>query len=188
MLLMCFLYFSSIVSVLKIVLFPKKTDKLSWLNFPKVFMFLIPTLPVLVNFCVLGHFNFVQLFATLQTVAHQAALSMGFFRQEYWCRLLCPPPGNLPNRGIELLGLRHWQAVSLLLAPLGKPKFIYLASLSLSHGWSFIAVCRLSAGSLFVALPSGMQNLSSLTRNQTHAPSVARQTLNHWTTREVPGR
>ena len=69
-------------------------------------MFLIPTLPVLVNFCVLGHFNFVKLFATLQTVAHQAALSMGFFRQEYWCRLLCPPPGNLPNRGIEPTSLR----------------------------------------------------------------------------------
>ena len=29
----------------------------------------------------LGH---VQLFATPWTVAHQAPLSMGFFRQEYW--------------------------------------------------------------------------------------------------------
>ena len=43
-------------------------------------MFLIPTLPVLVNFCVLGHFNFVQLFATLQTVAHQAPLFMGILQ------------------------------------------------------------------------------------------------------------
>ena len=34
-------------------------------------------------------------------VAHQASLSMGFSRQEYWSRLLCPPPGDLPNTGNE---------------------------------------------------------------------------------------
>ena len=32
---------------------------------------------------VLRHFSHVWLFATLWTVAHQAPLSMGFFRQEY---------------------------------------------------------------------------------------------------------
>ena len=26
---------------------------------------------------------------------------MGFSRQEYWSGLLCPPPGDLPNSGIE---------------------------------------------------------------------------------------
>ena len=26
---------------------------------------------------------------------------MGFSRQEYWSGLLCPPPGDLPNPGIE---------------------------------------------------------------------------------------
>ena len=35
------------------------------------------------------------------TVAHQAPLSMGFYRQEYWSGLLCPPPGDLPDPGIE---------------------------------------------------------------------------------------
>ena len=35
------------------------------------------------------------------TVARQAPLSMGFSRQEYWSGLPCPPPGNLPNLGIE---------------------------------------------------------------------------------------
>ena len=35
------------------------------------------------------------------TVAHQAPLSMGFSRQEYWSGLLCPPPGDLPNPGIK---------------------------------------------------------------------------------------
>ena len=31
----------------------------------------------------------------------QAPLSMGFSRQEYWSRLPFPPPGDLPNLGIE---------------------------------------------------------------------------------------
>ena len=34
-------------------------------------------------------------------VAHQAPLSTGFPRQEYWCGLPCPPPGDLPHLGIE---------------------------------------------------------------------------------------
>ena len=38
----------------------------------------------------------------LWTVAHQALLSMGFSRQEYWSGLLYPPPGDLPDQGIEL--------------------------------------------------------------------------------------
>ena len=36
------------------------------------------------------------------TVAHQAPLSMGFSRQEYWSGLLFTPPGDLPDLGIEL--------------------------------------------------------------------------------------
>ena len=39
--------------------------------------------------------------ATSWTVAHQAPLSMGFSRQEYWSRLPCPPPGDLPDPGIK---------------------------------------------------------------------------------------
>ena len=35
------------------------------------------------------------------TVAHQAPLSMGFSRQEYWSGLPFPPPGDLPDPGIE---------------------------------------------------------------------------------------
>ena len=43
----------------------------------------------------------VQLFATPRTVAHQAFLPMGFSRQEYWSELPSPPPGHLPDPGIE---------------------------------------------------------------------------------------
>ena len=35
------------------------------------------------------------------TVALQAPLSMWFPRQEYWCGLPLPPPGDLPNPGIK---------------------------------------------------------------------------------------
>ena len=35
------------------------------------------------------------------TVAHQAPLSMGFFRQEYWSGLASPTPEDLPDPGIE---------------------------------------------------------------------------------------
>ena len=49
----------------------------------------------------LNHFSRVQLSATLWTVAYQATLSMGFARQEYWSGVPCPPPGDLPNPGIQ---------------------------------------------------------------------------------------
>ena len=43
--------------------------------------------------CVLSHFSCIWLFAMLWTVAPQAALSMGFSKQEYWSGWPCPPPG-----------------------------------------------------------------------------------------------
>ena len=50
---------------------------------------------------VLSRFSCVLLFVTAWTVARQAPLSIGFFRQEYWSGSPCPPPGDLPNPGIE---------------------------------------------------------------------------------------
>ena len=40
-------------------------------------------------------------FATLWYVAHQAPLSMGFSRKEYWSALPFPSPGDFPDPGIE---------------------------------------------------------------------------------------
>ena len=72
--------------------------------------------------CVLSHFSHVQLCATLWTIACQAPLSMGFSRQEHWSGLTCPHQGIFPTQGSNshLLGLLHWQASSLPLAPPGK--------------------------------------------------------------------
>ena len=48
--------------------------------------------------CLLSH---VPLIATLGTVAHQASLSIEFYRQEYQSVLPFPPPWDIPNPGIE---------------------------------------------------------------------------------------
>ena len=71
------------------------------------------------NLCVLSHFSHIQLFVTLWAVAHQAPLSMGFSRQEYWSGLPCPPPGDLPHPGTKS-GSPALQVDSLLSEPPGK--------------------------------------------------------------------
>ena len=72
-----------------------------------------------IAFCI----SYVWLFASSWTVAHQAPLSMGFSRQEYWSGLPCPPPGDLPKPC--LLCILHRQAGSLprklRTCPLGEP-------------------------------------------------------------------
>ena len=59
------------------------------------------------------------------TVAHQAPLSMGFPRQEYWSGLPFPSPGDLPDPGIKARS-PALQAGSLLFEPPGKPIIVYL--------------------------------------------------------------
>ena len=77
--------------------------------------------------CILSCFS-IQLCVTLWTPTCQTPLSMGLSMQEYWSGLLCPPPGDLLNPGIEpasLMSNLHWQEGSLPLAPHGKsPKII----------------------------------------------------------------
>ena len=53
----------------------------------------------------LSHFSRVQFFVTLWIVAGEALLSMGISRGEYWSGLPCPPPGDLPDPGVELMSL-----------------------------------------------------------------------------------
>ena len=55
----------------------------------------------------------------LWTVAHQAPLSMGFPKQEYWSGLPFSSPGNCPNSGIEPSS-PTLQADPLLSQPPGK--------------------------------------------------------------------
>ena len=55
---------------------------------------------------VLSRFSCVLLFDTPWTVAHQAPLSVGFSRQEYWSGLPFPSPGHLPDPGIKPTSLK----------------------------------------------------------------------------------
>ena len=69
---------------------------------------------------VLSH---VQLFATPWTVAHQAPLSTGFSRQEYWSGFPFPTPADLPDLGIKPMSLVFPALAGnfFATAPLGKP-------------------------------------------------------------------
>ena len=58
---------------------------------------------VLDKYTILCSLSRVQLFATIWTVARQAPLSMGIFRQEYWGGLPFPAPGDLPETEIKLM-------------------------------------------------------------------------------------
>ena len=68
----------------------------------------------------LSLFSHVWLCATPWTVARQAPLSGRFPKQEYWSGLPCPPPGSLPDSGIEPRS-PTLQADSLPSEPPGKP-------------------------------------------------------------------
>ena len=57
---------------------------------------------VCVCVCALSH---VRLFANPRIEVHQARLSVGFPRQEYWTGLPFPTAGDLPETGVKSLSL-----------------------------------------------------------------------------------
>ena len=84
-----------------------------WLHFIRSITFECYWTCVYVRMCRLGP---IWLFATSWTVAHEAPLSIGFSRQEHWSGLQFPPPGDLPDPGINrlcVLCFLCWQAGSL---------------------------------------------------------------------------
>ena len=90
----------------------------------------------------------------LWTIAHQAPLSMGFSRQEYWSGLSCPLPGGLPNPGIKLSSLNICIGSCVLylqrhlLCLLYINKCIYKYIYAVGHGshskllYEWIDICR----------------------------------------------
>ena len=81
-------------------------------------------------------------------IARQAPLSVGFSRQEYWSGLPFPPPGDLPDPGIE----PRSPAVAgrfFTTEPPGKPMFLY-------------AFCEYYVSSLSGRIPSMVIQISSL--------------------------
>ena len=91
--------------------------------------------------------NRIWLFRTPWTVAHQAPLSMGFSRQEYWSWLPFAPPGDLPTSGIKIASsislhcLADFLPLSHLRSPLGITYSMHILTfyvLRVWFGWSEI--------------------------------------------------
>ena len=78
----------------------------------------------------------IQLFATPQTVAHQAPLTTGFPRQEYWSGLPFLPPEDIPDPGIEPMSLTL-RCLRYCCAP-GKPDGLLTGALDSADGWEII--------------------------------------------------
>ena len=64
----------------------------------------------------------VWLLAAPWNVAHRVPLSVGFSRQEHWSGVPFPPPGHLPNPGIEPES-PHCRWILYTTEPLRKPSF-----------------------------------------------------------------
>ena len=91
------------------------------------------------------------------------------------CSAAC---GIFPDQGSNPCPL-HWQADSQPLRHQGSPVCTIFKV--------FIeCVTVLLLFYVLVFWPQGMWDLSSLTRDQTCTPFIGRQSLNHWTAREVP--
>ena len=77
--------------------------------------------------------------ATPWTIAHQAPLSLGFSRQEYWTELPFPSPGDLLNQGsnhVSFIGrwvLYHWITREALLFKLGG--FYFFSHSTVEEKW-----------------------------------------------------
>ena len=112
-------------------------------------------------------------FVTPWTVAHQAPLSMGFPRQEYWNGLPFLSPGDLPNPGIEPASPAR-QADSLPLSHLGS----HLGEVSkfddLSHS------STLTWKIPWMEEPGRLQSMGSLRVGQDWATSLSLFTFTHW--------
>ena len=63
----------------------------------------LPRKPIVKTKVKVKSFSSVWLLATLWTVAYQAPLSMGFFREGYWSELPFPSPGDLPKWPIKCI-------------------------------------------------------------------------------------
>ena len=106
----------------------------------------------------LSHFRSVLLCATPWTVAHQAPLSMGFSRQEYWGALPFPPPGDLPYPGIKPSSLLSPVLAGRFFTTsechLGSPNQSLLIILHYIYCIYIVYLCYIYIYSLFLEPPS----------------------------------
>ena len=94
----------------------------------------------------------VQLFATPRSIAHQAPLSMGFPRQEYWSEVLLPPPGESSRP-------RDWTCISCI----ADRFFTCWAIRSMLQRWGWgLSICfLLKTWCAYVDIPRPLSSTSS---------------------------
>ena len=102
---------------------------------------------------------------TLWTAVCQAPLSMGFSRQEYWSGLPFPPPGDLPDPGIEPVSLKSPVLAGRFFTAQERD-FIWKQSFRMIT-WSTGPLIQF----IYIFDHATCQNFSSLTRDWTHALS-----------------
>ena len=117
----------------------------------------------------------------------QMSLSQQGLPQPPSLKLTTPASSNTPQPHLCFIFLQntHHHKLSLFLK-----NVIYLDASSPSWGTEVLCYIMpdlsLQCCSTQAWLPHGMWNPCSLIRDQTCVPCIARQILNHWTTREVP--
>ena len=75
------------------------------------------------------------------TVPYQAPMSMEFFRQEDWCRLPYPSPGDLPNRGIKP-GSPESRQMLYHLSHQGSPDYTWISADGHRNQINYILCCQ----------------------------------------------
>jgi len=95
--------------------------------------------------CVCQSLSRVPLFATPWNVAHQALLSMGFSRQEYWSGLPFPSPRDLPYPGIK-----PWSPALYTDSLQSEPPWNPVRQ---SYSWSKTSNCRMRKKKKFHVVP-----------------------------------
>ena len=94
--------------------------------------------------------NHVWLFAVPGTVAHQAPLSMGFPRPEYWSAFSFPTPGDLSNPEIEPRSLASPALAGGCLTTASPGNNYFLKKLSWTRRMSHISVSCRSQRSIYL--------------------------------------
>ena len=86
--------------------------------------------------------------STLQLFGLWSAMPMGFFRQEYWSGLPFPPPGDLPDPGLESVS-PALQADSLPTGPSRKLAALMVRCNVMVSKQHIMLSCKLSTDSIF---------------------------------------
>ena len=144
----------------------------------------------------LSCFSHVQLFATLWREVHQAPLSMGFSRQEYWNVLPCSPLGDLPNPGIKTGSLKSpalagmffttratWEAPSITLLVLFSSQnlsFCIILFIPILEKAMAPHSSTLAWKIPWMEEPGGLQSMGSLRVGHNWATSLSLFTSMHW--------